>query len=54
MWPDVGEEPHDGQAGGGLAAAGLPHHPDAFALVDVEGDVVDGHHVRAAEVELGA
>ena len=30
---DVGQEPHDGQAGGGLAAAGLAHDSDALALV---------------------
>ena len=42
------------EAGRGLAAARLADHPDALALVHVEGDAVDGHDVGAAEVELGA
>ena len=31
-----------------------PTTPEALALVDVEGDVVDGHHRRPAQTELGA
>ena len=49
----IGEELHDRQAGRGLPTARLADDPDALALVDVEGDVIDGHHVRTPEVELG-
>ena len=51
--PVVRQQPHDGQAGGALAAAGLPDDPDALALTHVEGDVVDRHHGRVAHAELG-
>ena len=43
------EQLHDGQAGDGLAAAGLAHHAHGLADGHVEGDAVhgaDGTHVR--------
>ena len=37
-----------------LPQPGLADHPDALALVDVEGDAVDRHHRAVAQPELGA
>jgi hypothetical protein len=48
-----GQQPHDGQRGDRLAAAGLADQPDRLAGVDVEADAVDGAERRhTAPVEL--
>src|ERR1700677_4937650 len=48
------EQAHDGETGRTLSAARFPDHTEAFPLLDLERDVVDGHHRSMAEVELGA
>jgi hypothetical protein len=47
-----GQQPHDGEGGDGLAAAGLPHQPHVLARADLEADVVDGlGRLATAELE---
>ncbi len=44
----AGEKPHDGEAGDGLAAAGLADQAEGFALVDGEVQLVDDGDVAVA------
>ena len=49
----AGQQAHDGQPGGALAAPGLAHDADALALAHVESDAVDGHHGARPHAEFG-
>jgi hypothetical protein len=51
--PGSGQQPHDGQPGGALAAARLADQTDAFAVADGEAHAVDRGHRPASEPELG-
>ena len=48
----LGQEPHDGERGHRLAAAGLADDGDDFAAVDGVGNAVDRAHDAARRVEL--
>ena len=37
---ELGQKLHDGGGGDALAAAGLPHHAEGAALIELEGDAV--------------
>jgi hypothetical protein len=51
--PDIGEELHDGEADGRLAAARFAHHADALTRIDVKRHPVDGEDGGALEAEFG-
>ena len=37
-----GQEPEDGEGGGGFSGAGFAHQTESFAGIDLEGDSIDG------------